>query len=89
MNEPRRGDFESDPDYLIAALTWLDATFPRRVSVRDRLAAWARLERERDPEWVRRRLLELIDDPSDEARAEFARLAEIFKTQNDNDRRTP
>ena len=89
MNEPRRGDFESDPDYLIAALTWLDYAYPKRVSTRARLAAWARLERERNPGWVRRRLLELIDDPSDEARAEFARLAEIFKTQNDNDRRTP
>ena len=87
MDEPRRGDFESDPDYLIAALTWLDATYPKRVSMRGRVAAWARIVDERDPEYVRRRLLELIDDPSDAARAEFARLAEIFR--NDNSRRTP
>jgi hypothetical protein len=79
---PLRGDFDSEPEYLVAALTWLDFTFPKRVAYKARIAEWERLERERDPKHVRARLVALLDDPDVEAAAEFARLAEIYKNLN-------
>ncbi len=67
----------TDPREVIASETALDAAFPKRRPVRRRLARHrARLER--DPEYVRGRLLALLDEEGEEA--EFARLAAVYKT---------
>ncbi|AZC14563.1 hypothetical protein DT073_13355 [Microbacterium sp. ABRD28] len=78
---PRRVDYRSDPDFLVACLVWLDHTFPKR---RKRIAEWQRLERESDVDYVRERLRELLalDESTEEEDAEFARLAAVWKTNH-------
>lgn len=78
LKRPRRDDFESEPDYLIACLRYLDARFPGREGQRKRIAAFERWESSSStPERMRARLGQLFMDEwplSDEKRAELDRL---------------
>lgn len=79
---PHRAEYDSEPAFLIAAATWLDYTFPARVAHRDRIAAWARLDIESDPERLRARLVELIEQDApftDADREEFDRLVAAWR----------
>lgn len=74
---PRREDYESDPAFLVASLTWLDYAFPRRADHRRRVAEWERLELETHTERVAERIRELIALPEwdEQQQAEGDRLA--------------
>lgn len=77
---PRRGDFASEPEYLIACLVYLDHAFPERVQKRERAAEFARLEMEADIDRVVARIRDLLRlDEWDEAQQEEGdRLMAIY-----------
>lgn len=77
---PRRVDFGSDPEYLVACLVWLDHTYPERVQHRERIAEYARLELEADEQRVIARIHELlkIDEWDEGQQEEGDRLAALY-----------
>lgn len=81
VKRPKRRNYDSEPDFLLACLRYLDAKFPGREGQRKRIAAWARWEREHTPDSLRKRLVELIDldDWTAEDAAEFQRLAALWR----------
>jgi hypothetical protein len=56
LKRPKRKHYESEPDFLLACLRYLDAKFPGREGQRKRLVAWERWEREHDPDALRARI---------------------------------
>lgn len=77
VKRPKRRNYESEPDFLLACLRYLDAKYPGREGQRKRLAAWQRWEIERDaePDIARLRELVALDDLTDAEAAELARLS--------------
>ncbi len=81
VKRPKRRNYESEPDFLLACLRYLDAKYPGREGQRKRLATWRRWEIERDSEpdveSLRARLSELIesDDWTEADADEFAQLS--------------
>ena len=81
--KPRRSDFDSEPDFLIASLEWLDYEFPARgrSGRAARVAAWRHLEAATARETTRARIVALIevDAWTPAEAAEFDRLAVQWK----------
>lgn len=91
IKRPKRKHYESEPDFLLACLRYLDAKFPGREGQRKRLAAWARWTQEHDAEALRRRIRDLVelDEWTDGDAAEFDRLVSAWKAQRRSVRPTP
>lgn len=91
VKRPRRRNYESEPDFLLACLRYLDAKYPGREGQRRRIAAWRRWEIERDAEPDVARLRELIalDALTDAEADEFDRLAAEYREHRRNNRKTP
>lgn len=81
VKRPKRRNYASEPDFLLACLRYLDAKYPGREGQRKRLVAWRRWEIERDTEpdveSLRARIRELvaIDDLTEDEADELARLS--------------
>ncbi|WP_194411417.1 hypothetical protein [Microbacterium cremeum] len=60
-NHPRRDDFGSDVEWWRACAEHLDALWPARSAVRERVAAWRRIELLSDMGALRARIVELIE----------------------------
>ena len=90
VKRPKRRNYDSEPDFLMACLRYLDAKFPGREGQRKRIAAWARWEREHDPEAILPRIRELLrcDDLTPSEDAELDRLMDAWKTLRRNARPT-
>lgn len=91
IKRPKRKHYESEPDWLLACLRYLDARYPGREGQRKRVAAWARWEREHDAEALRARIRELVelDEWTDDEAAEFDRLAAAWRDRARSVRPTP
>lgn len=85
--KPHRADFDSEPDFLLACLEWLDYSYPERGRDQSaRIAEWRELDEAAEFERVRARLRELhaLDEWTDDDEAEFDVLAEAWKTARRN-----
>lgn len=60
LKRPRRHNYDSEPDFLIACLRYLDAKHPGRKGQGKRIAAWNRWSVESDVESLRIRIRDLI-----------------------------
>ena len=95
IKRPKRRHYESEPNFLLACLRYLDAKYPGREGQRKRVAAWARWEREsaveRNPNALRDRIRDLVelDEWTDDEAAEFGRLAAAWRNRARNVRPTP
>lgn len=82
--KPHRADFDTEPEYLVACLEWLDYSFPERGrnGRSARIAEWRQLEADADLERTRSRLGELIelDDWTPDDAAEFDELAASWRS---------
>lgn len=91
LKRPRQRNYDSEPDFLLACLRYLDAKYPGREGTRKRVAAWQRWNEEHDADVLRSRLRELVEldamSPADEA--EFDRLAAAWKARVRGVRTTP
>jgi hypothetical protein len=77
IKRPRRADYASEPDFLIACLKYLDAKFPGREGQRQRVAKWRRMSERHDADVLRDRIRELVmlDTPfTDAEEVEFLEL---------------
>lgn len=83
IKRPKRRHYDSEPDFLLACLRYLDTKFPGREGQRKRLAAWRRWEEEHDPDVLRSRIRDLVelDEWTDAEAAEFDRLAAAWRTR--------
>lgn len=90
VKRPKRRHYESEPDFLIACLRYLDARHPGLEGQRKRAAAWQRWAEEHDPAGVRSRIRELlrVDDLTPDEDAELDRLIAAWKTLRHNARPT-
>lgn len=91
LKRPRRRDYASEPDFLLACLRYLDAKFPGREGQRKRIAAWQRWSAESDTETLRARIRDLIlaDNLTDEESAELDELIDAWKARQRRNRPTP
>lgn len=91
IKRPRRHRYESEPDFLLACLRYLDTKYPGREGQRKRLATWRRWNEEHDDAALRARILELIelDALSPDEDDELDRLIALWKAQRASVRPTP
>ncbi|MEV8265847.1 hypothetical protein AB0P00_17050 [Microbacterium sp. NPDC077057] len=83
IKRPKRKQYESEPEFLLACLRYLDAKYPGREGERKRLTVWQRWEGEREPDALRARIRDLVelDDWTDAEAAEFDRLAAAWRNR--------
>lgn len=91
VKRPKRRNYDSEPDFLLACLRYLDAKYPGREGQRKRIAAWERWTLEHDPDALRARIRELValDEWTSDEAAEFDRLAEAWRNRARDERPTP
>lgn len=91
IKRPKRKHYDSEPDFLLACLRYLDAKFPGREGQRKRVAAWRRWEHENSPDALRARLRDLVelDEWTDTEAAEFDVLAAAWRKRARSARPTP
>lgn len=84
IKRPRRDEYGSEPDFLLACLRYLDAKYPGREGQRKRVIAWQRWTLEHDAEALRARIRELVelDDLTDAEADEFEKLAAAWRARN-------
>lgn len=83
IKRPRRENYSSEVEFLLACLHYLDLKHPGREGQRKRVIAWMRWSEEHDPEMLRARIGELValDDWTPKEAAEFDRLAAIWRAR--------
>lgn len=91
IKRPRRHRYESEPEFLLACLRYLDAKYPGREGQRKRLTAWRRWDEEHDVDALRARIRDLVelDEWTDDEAVEFDRLAAAWRNRARSVRPTP
>lgn len=83
IKRPRREQYASEPDFLLACLRYLDTKYPGREGQRKRVIAWQRWTLEHDTEALHARIRELValDEWTADEAAEFDRLAAAWRSR--------